>query len=389
VIARVARVVRIPWFILTSLFVLPFGCVVALVWANVDPTSYFQTAHALKFAVNDIGIAFFLGIMTTHVVEETLAGGVLHSWRRGALPIVAALGGVIVPIGIYLWVLTWLGEPMLMSAWITVCAVDVAIAFLAGNLIFGRRAALPFLVLLALASNTFGLAAVAILNPTSAIHALIGVAILALSMVLALWLRRRHTRSFWPYVLGPGVLSWTGLFLSGVPPALALVAVVPFMPHARRDPGLLAEPAPADHTTLSQFARFWGPPGQVVLFLVGLVDAGVPLHGLEAGMWALPIAVIIGRPIGVLASTELGIACGLHRTQDVAWRQLLVIGLIASTGLTMALFFATTAFSTGPLLLQSETGALLAVAGVVLAGPIALALGATGRTRTQSTGGER
>jgi hypothetical protein len=58
------------------------------------------------------------------------------------------------------------------------------------------------------------------------------------AVLLAMWLRRRMTRNFWIYVVGPGTLSWGALYLSGFHPALALVPIVPFMPHSSRDAGL-------------------------------------------------------------------------------------------------------------------------------------------------------
>ena len=363
----IARALRVPWFVLNSLLVLPLGCLIALAWATAFPESYYRVSHALDFAINDVAIALFFGLMTKHVVEETLAGGSLHSWRRALLPVVAAIGGIGVPVAVYLLVLGAVGEPMLVAAWVVTAAVDVAAAFLVGDLIFGRHAALPFLVLLALAANAMGLAIIAVHVHTSLPFALAGLAVFLVGVGAALRLRRRPTVSYWPYLLGPGVLCWAGLYWAGVHPALALVAVVPFMPHARRDPGLLADPVPADRDTLTRFERAFGPPVQVVLFLFGLVNAGIPLHGLEAGMWAFPIAVLVGRPIGVLIATEVGVVCGLHRIPHVGGRELLVIGLVTSTGLSMALFFATAVMSTGPLLMQLKSGALLSVVGAVLA----------------------
>ena len=103
------------------------------------------------------------------------------------------------------------------------------------------------------------------------------------------------------------------------------------------------------------------------MFLFGLTNAGVPLHGLEPGIWALPAATLIGRPIGILAGSELAAAAGLLRIARVGWRELLVVGCTTSIGLTTALFFSTAVLPTGPLLLQMETGALMTAAGVAVA----------------------
>ena len=372
---RFGRIGRLPWLVLNSTVALPLGCLAAIIWANVLPEPYYRFSHAVDFVVNDIGLALFFGVMTKQVVEETLRGGVLHPWRRALLPIVAAIGGIVAPIPIYFAFLDYVAEPMLMSAWAVTAAIDVAVCFLIGRLIFGRHPAMPFLVLLSMASNAIGLAIVAVLDPPSTVHLIVGFSIVAICAGAAIWLRRRRIRSFWPYLLGPGVLCWAGLYLVGVHPALALVPVVPFMPHARRDPGLLEESPPTDRNTLSRFERTFAPSIQPVLFLFGLVNAGVPLHGIEPGMWALPVATMVGRPIGVFVGAVIAARIGLHPTLRVGLRELVVIGLVASTGLTMALFFASAVMATGPLLQQMRVGALLTAAGAPLGVATAWLLG--------------
>jgi len=75
--------------------------VIALVWANLAHASYARVAAALAFPVNDIGMAFFFALATKEVVEATAPGGALHTWRRAALPVIAAAGGMAVPSAIY------------------------------------------------------------------------------------------------------------------------------------------------------------------------------------------------------------------------------------------------------------------------------------------------
>jgi len=99
------------------LVALPLGCAAALVWANTLPDSYFQFAHANAFFVNDVAIAFFLGLITKEVVEATLPDGALHPWRRAALPVAAAVGGVVTSIASYLAFVRYVGEYMLAGGW--------------------------------------------------------------------------------------------------------------------------------------------------------------------------------------------------------------------------------------------------------------------------------
>jgi Na+:H+ antiporter, NhaA family len=369
------KTLRFPLFIVNSLLVLPLGCVVALVWANTLPESYYGFSDALAFWVNEVGIVFFFGLMAKEVREATLPGGDLHPWRRAWLPIAGAIGGVFVPVGIYVLFLNQVGEPMLVQAWVVTCAVDVAACYLIGGFIFGKHPAAPFLLLLALASNAIGLSVIALLNPTATLPVLAGLAIVALAMTSAIVMRRNGVSSFWPYLLVSGTLCWFGLRLSGIHTALALVPIVPLMPHTDRDEGFFIEPGAHCHDALSCFERFWVPPVQAVLFLVGLVNGGVPLHGLEVGMWSVPLAVIIGRPLGVLAGVELAVLAGLHRVPRVGWRELIVLSSAASIGLTFALFFTTTVLATGPLLEQTKTGSLLTAGGAIAALVAAWSLG--------------
>ena len=381
------RALRIPLFIINSMLVLPLGCVVALAWANLLPESYYRFSHAMDFVINEVAIAFFFGLVTKEVVEATLTGGVLHPWRRAALPVAAAAGGVIVPIMIYLAFLSFVAEHVLPAAWPVTSAVDVAACYLIGGLLFGKHPAVPFLLLLAISSNAMALAAIAVLQPAGYLYVTYGLTMVAVAMLLAFAMRRLQVMSFWLYLLLPGVLSWCGLWLGGVHPAIALLPIVPFIPHKHRAAELFAEPPPQARDPLSKFERWWAPPVQGVLFLFGLVNAGVPFHGLEPGMWALPIATLIGRPIGVLLGVEIAVLAGLHRTLHMGWKELVVIGCTASIGLAFALFAGTAMLPIGPLQLQIKTGALLTSAGAVWAVGAAWALG-VGRFKRSPAGHE-
>ncbi|MEO5763193.1 MAG: Na+/H+ antiporter NhaA [Vicinamibacteria bacterium] len=376
------KIFHFPLLIINSAFVLPIGCALALAWANIRPESYYRFSHALEFPVNEIGLVFLFAVMAKEVVEATLKGGDLHPWRRAALPVASAVGGVIVPAIIYSAFLSRMPEPepMLASAWAVTCAIDVTLCYLIGGLIFGRHPAIPFLLLTAIASNAIGLSAIATITPEDMRSVAIGLTLVAVGMGTAFAMRRRGVSSFWPYIVLGGGLSWYGMFLAGAHPALALMPIVPFMPHAARDEGLFVDPSPKAKDTLSRFERWWAAPIQAVLFLFGLVNAGVPLHGLDDGMWAIPVATLIGRPIGVLLGAEAAIAFGLHRPPRMGWKELIVVGCTASVGLTMALYFSTASLAIGSLRVQSQTGALLTVTGAIVAFGAAWLLG-VGRWR--------
>jgi NhaA family Na+:H+ antiporter len=210
------------------------------------------------------------------------------------------------------------------------------------------------------------LALLAVLQPIGDVHLAIGIGLMAVAIGSAVVLRRSGVKNFWFYLIGPGLVSWWALFLGGVHPALALAPIVPFFPHGKRDRGLLVEPAPQAHDTLTLFERWWRVPVEGVLLLFGLVNAGVPLHGIEAGMWAIPIAAL-GRPIGVVAAVGAAVAAGLHFPLRCGWREIIVVGCMTSIGLVFALFFATAVMPPGPLLIEMKGGALITVAGGALA----------------------
>src|SRR5713226_8481876 len=191
---RIAR--RVSGFVLDYLIALPFGCAAALLWANTLPDSYFRFAQATTFLVNDIGIVFFFALITKEVAEATLPGGALHPWRRAALPVAAAIGGVVVSIACYLAFVQYVGEHMLKGGWVAACAIDIPGCYIIARLIFGRHPAIPFLLLLSISADAIGLAGVAVLHPVGDAHPAIGLGLMAVAVVSAAVLRRRSVNSF-------------------------------------------------------------------------------------------------------------------------------------------------------------------------------------------------
>src|SRR5438093_131524 len=182
-------------------------------------------------------------------------------------------------------------------------------------------------------------------------------------------IRRRQTRVFWPYVAAGGALSWTALFWGGFHPALALVPIMPFVPHATRDPGLFVDAPAGEHDPLSEFEHRFKYPVQAVLFLFGLVNAGVVITAIGPGTWAVLVAIATGKPLGIGLAVAGAALAGLRLPQRLGWSDIVVVGCAAGIGFTVALFFATAAFPPGRYLDETKLGALLSVgsAGVALA----------------------
>ena len=81
---------RLWQFATEYLLALPLGALIALVWANTNAEGYYRLAHATAFFVNDVLMVAFFGLITKEIVEATAPGGVLHPWRRAALPVLAS-----------------------------------------------------------------------------------------------------------------------------------------------------------------------------------------------------------------------------------------------------------------------------------------------------------
>lgn len=331
------------------------------------PESYYSFSYAIAFAINDVAMAFFFALMTKEVVEATAPGGVLHPLRRALFPVIVAIVAALLPGLLHFFVVDWLDEPALEVAWPVALATDLAVSYFIARIIFGKHPVIPFVLLIGIAGDACAFLAIALFHPTEDLRPGRGVLILAAALALAAALRRARVRSFWPYLVGAGGASWYAFFASGVHPALALVPIMPFLPHAARDPGFFVDASPDARDTLNRFELWWRHPAQLALFFFGLVNAGVSFHALEPGTWGLPAAVIVGRPLGVLAGAGVALAIGLHLPERLGWRELVVVGFVVAIGFSVGLFACAALLPPGQLYAESSMGVLLTLAGAPLA----------------------
>ena len=98
-------------------------------WANVDSDSYEQLVHAIHFAVNDIGMAFFFALAAKEIVEATAHGGALHSPRQAAMPLLAAVGGMVGPAVVFVVLTMAMARRELLPGWAIPCATDIAFSY--------------------------------------------------------------------------------------------------------------------------------------------------------------------------------------------------------------------------------------------------------------------
>ena len=357
-------VVRVFRGVLNRFLLLPLGAAIALVWANTDAEAYFRFAHRFAFPVNEIGMALFLGLIAQEIYEATMPGGALHLWRHWSLPVIGALGATAGATLSYLLYVSLSHEAVLLQAWPAACAIDIAAGYYVLRLIYAPRSnALPFLLLLAVMTDAVVIAAATMQAPSFELYPS-GALLIAVAVALAALLRRRKVQAFWPYWLFSGTLSWLGLYWMGAHPALALVPIIPLLPHTPRKGEVFADRPDADAVHYAEHQ--WNAIAQVALFLFGLVNAGVILKHFDTGTWAVIVAAVAGRPLGVLAAIGFATAAGMHLPRRMHWRDVTVIALATSSGFTFALFTATSFLPAGAVAEQIRLGTLATIIGAAL-----------------------
>jgi Na+:H+ antiporter, NhaA family len=369
-------------FVLDNSILLVAGTVAALIWANLDLDSYERVTHGpLHFLVNDVGMVFFFALAAKEIIEARLPGGPLASTREAAVPLLAAAGGMLAPASIFILLTAMVGRPELTPGWAVPCATDIAFSYLAARLIFPPgHPAIPFLLLLAIADDAMGLILLALFYPSGPLSLINFVLFMVPALGVSLWLKRRRTWHVWPYVVIAGGLSWCALYFGGVHPSLALVPILPFMPHEKRDLGLFDERETTLPYTMNRFEHALHVPVQFVLLLFGLANAGVPFGSIGSGTWIVFTSLLVGKPAGILLMTAIGLRFGLRAPGNLTYAHVLVVGVTAAIGFTVALFFTTAAFEPGTVLDEAKMGALFSFA----AAPLAILLGRLLRIRPAS-----
>src|SRR5687768_15874330 len=184
---------------LNRFLLLPLGALIALVWANAEPESYFRFAHALAFPVNEIAMAFFLALIAQELHEALMQGGALAAWRNRTMPVVAAFGGLLGSVATFLLIVTLAHERVLAAGWPVVAAVDIAASYYVIRLIYPHRdAVIAFVLLTAVVTDAVALFMATLVSPSFELHPA-GFALLLIALMSAALLRRRRVNSFWPY----------------------------------------------------------------------------------------------------------------------------------------------------------------------------------------------
>lgn len=404
--------------------------VIALAWANSPwSASYESFLHApvtvgigdfsfsksIHFWVNDVLMVVFFFVVGLEVRRE-LFEGELSTPRRAALPAAAAIGGMVLPAGIYLAINA--GSPSI-GGWGVPMATDIAFAVGILALLGSRVPAALRVLLLALAIiDDIGAILIIALFYSSGV-ALAGIGIAAGGIVLVIAMQRIGVRNPFLYI-APGILLWAGVLDAGVHPTIAGVILGLLTPVRSwlGQNGFVDETERAldgvragngDHDLLLQLERIDVarreaiPPvtrieaalhpwvAFAIMPLFALANAGVSLDGLdlattEAVLVSLGVGLglVVGKPLGVLAFSWLAVRLGLATLpRGVSWGGIAVVGFVAGIGFTMALFIGALAFTDAAMLGVAKLSVLVssAVAGIagLLIGVKLLPRSTTGR----------
>lgn len=360
--------------------VLICAALLALVAANSFAASaYFATLHLpvsvavgslsidkpLLLWINDGLMAVFFFLVALEVKREIVEGQ-LSSWNKASLPLVAAIGGMVMPALVFLS-LNW-GSPQNLSGWAIPAATDIAFALGVLSLLGPRvPVALKALLLAVAVIDDIGAITIIALFYTGTIETqMLAGAAVAFAALTAL--NRLRVGSSIPYVLLALVL-WAFVLKSGVHATLAGVAAASVIPMRARDG---SEPLERMEHALHPWVAF------LVIPVFGFANAGVPLAGLTVGdlLAPLPLGIalglLIGKQLGIFGFAWLAVKAGVARLPaGVDWRQLHALSLLAAIGFTMSLFIGNLAFADAARAEAVKLGVLsgsliAAVAGLLL-----------------------
>ena len=412
------------------------GVVVGLVWANIDFDSYYKIVEfdfwnfgkgpflddgehhdlndfyifgkhvTVHFLVNEVFMVFFFGIAAKEITESILPGGALNPLPKAINPIMGTLGGVFGPVGLFILLAVIfyggtddLGRMMfpaegVLGGWAIPTATDIALAWLVARVIFGaRHAAVNFLLLLAVADDAIGLVIIAVFYSENVQPLWL---LLTLGGMVTAYVFRRIGITWWPvYILIAGGMSWVGLVKTGVEPALALVAIVPFLPalHTGGHEGHESEEreggehdieyAHAHNSgghghqvgTLEQFEHHLKLPVDFGLFFFAWANAGVAFGNINAVTLMILLSLIVGKTVGVSLFSFVMSRAGFPLPEGMGLRHLMVAGMIAGLGLTVALFVANKAYYGTDFLDPGKMGAVFSIVVAGLAFVFARAIG--------------
>lgn len=354
---------------------------VALIWANSPMREVYTAVRDYRIGpaalhldlpvgtwASDGLLAVFFFVAGLELKRELLVGE-LSSRKAATLPLVAALGGMLVPAVLALAVSA--GTPGAAQAWAIPVATDIAFAL---GVLAVTGSGLP-------ASARIFLLSLAVVDDLGAILVIVvlftsGVNPLALGAAVALcalywWLQRRRIRSSWIY-LPLAALTWFAVHEAGVHATVAGIALG-LLTRVRPDPGEAEAPALRLEHRIQPFSAVVAVP-VFALFAAGVPIGPRALAGLAGDRIALAIIVglLCGKLIGIFGASWLAIRIGIAtKPRGLAWRDLVAVSALGGVGFTISLLLAELAL-TGDAAQRAKAAVLLASATASLIGALAL-----------------
>lgn len=342
--------------------------VAALILANTPAVSWYESVRDFTFGVPELHLdlsvgawaadgllAIFFFVVGLELKEEFVTGR-LRDPRQAALPIAAAVGGVIVPAVIF--ALINMGDGDALRGWAIPTATDIAFAVAVIAVVgkFLPPALRVFLLTLAIIDDLIAITIIATFYTDSISFPWLALALLPLAGFA--FLVQKGVRAWW-ILLPLAIAVWVCIHAAGIHATVAGVLlgfVVPVVPteRARVPRGEDAEGEPLYDGLAPHFADRWGVVATLFAVPVfAFFAAGVTIGGLEGLGSALtdPIAIgiivglVLGKPIGILATTFLlSRVPALRLDETLRWPDLTGMAFVAGIGFTVSLLVGELAY---------------------------------------------
>jgi len=311
--------------------------------------------------INDGLMAIFF-LMVGIEIKQELAHGQLSSAKKASLPFFAALGGMVVPAGIYLLLNT--GSET-HHGWGIPMATDIAFAIGILSLL-GKRVPVAlkvFLTALAIVDDLGAILVIAIFytSELAANYLLYALGI----FVLLTFINRMGIKSVWCYLI-PGLFIWYFIHHSGIHATIAGVLTAFAIPIDGRKGG--PSPIQAVEHAISTPVNF------IIMPLFALANTNIRFEsGMIEGL-ASPLGLgiiaglFVGKPVGITLFSWVAVRCGLSELpKGTRWTQVVSIGLMGGIGFTMSIFIALLSFTDTRFQTEAKFSILIAsvISGVI------------------------
>jgi len=338
--------------------------------------------HAsLRFWVNDGLMAIFFLVVGAEIRQE-LHAGALADRRAAALPLIAAMGGILVPAWIYIAIAR---DTVLVSGWAIPTATDIAFALGALALI-GRGCSPQMRALLLALAIADDLGAVLIIACFYAHSIALGALAVALAACVALWVLRHDRPRVAPLRTLAAIVLWLALLHGGIHPSISGAIVGFLVPVGARGTAGTTSAPPGSSASERLQIRLHPWVAYAVMPVFALANAAIDLRAafpenamLRTLTGAIVCALVIGKPLGILGSALLAVRLRIGALPaGTSLRELAVVGVLGGIGFTMSIFVAGLAFADARLLASAKLAVLIASLGAAL---LAVALGRLGMRR--------